>query len=68
MNRAEEEGINLTVVNYVKDIDLTTLETVFRSATEHQIPLIHERHKILKEHASILIEVLYGPSFFSLSG
>lgn len=57
INRALEEGINLMDPNYVKDIDISTLATVFRSATEHQIPLLDERHRILKEQANILIEV-----------
>lgn len=57
VNRALEEGHDLTDPHYVKDIDISTVTKVFRSATSHSIPLLEERHRILRQHASTLIEV-----------
>ncbi|CAM5114763.1 unnamed protein product [Eretmochelys imbricata] len=62
INRALDDGIPITSAAYYATMTLEQVRHVFRSDTDVPMPLIEERHRILKETGTILLEK-FGGSF-----
>ena len=60
INRAIDEGFNITDSNYYSNISETDLKHIFRSSTTINIPLFEERLKALKETGHILNDKFNG--------
>ncbi|XP_035229912.1 queuosine salvage protein-like isoform X2 [Stegodyphus dumicola] len=56
VNRAIEEGYNITSPVYYSNISLDTLQHIFRSDTGTELPLLEERQKVLNETGKCLVE------------
>ena len=57
VDRALEEGYNITDPHFYKDIDTQTFLKIFRSETSTQVPLSQERVKNLQEVGQVLCSV-----------
>lgn len=55
INRAIEEGYDITSPEYYATVSLETLRHIFRSDSGIEIPLLKQRHKILNETGKSLI-------------
>ncbi|XP_075267119.1 queuosine 5'-phosphate N-glycosylase/hydrolase [Opisthocomus hoazin] len=64
VNRALDDGIPITSASYFATMTLDQVRHVFRSDTEVPIPLIEERHRVLNESGTVLLEK-FGGSFLS---
>ncbi|XP_034630429.1 queuosine salvage protein isoform X1 [Trachemys scripta elegans] len=62
INRALDDGIPITSAAYYATMTLEQVRHVFRSDTDVPMPLIEERHRILNETGTILLEK-FGGSF-----
>lgn len=71
LRRATDEGVEITSPHYWHNGDMTadTIRSVFRSATEDEMPLLQERFDILTEAGDVLCKVslslrrvIYEPS------
>jgi len=62
VNRAIEEGYNITSPDYYSTVTLEILQHIFRSDSGIEIPLLKERHKILNETGKCLVQN-FGGSF-----
>ncbi|XP_007905007.2 queuosine salvage protein [Callorhinchus milii] len=60
INRALDEGIPITSASYYSTMTLDQLKHVLRSDTDIPMPLIEERHRVLKEAGHILLEKFDG--------
>ncbi|KAF8776882.1 queuosine salvage protein-like [Argiope bruennichi] len=60
MNRAMQEGYDITSPAYYASISLNELSHIFRSDTGVEVPLLKERHKILQETGKCLVEKFNG--------
>ncbi|CAL1536126.1 unnamed protein product [Lymnaea stagnalis] len=60
MNRALDEGFEVTTPSYYAKVDLKTLNTIFRSDSAYGIPLLDERHEVLNEAGNVLMEKYQG--------
>lgn len=58
------EGIPITSASYFATMTLDQVKNVFRSDTEEPIPLIEERHRVLNESGTVLLEK-FGGSFLT---
>ncbi|KFQ36829.1 UPF0553 protein C9orf64, partial [Mesitornis unicolor] len=58
------EGIPITSASYFATMTLEQVRHVFRSDTEVPIPLIEERHQVLNESGTVLLEK-FGGSFLT---
>ncbi|KFV44452.1 UPF0553 protein C9orf64, partial [Gavia stellata] len=58
------EGIPITSASYFATMTLDQVRHVFRSDTEVPIPLIEERHRVLNESGTVLLEK-FGGSFLT---
>ncbi|XP_074850273.1 queuosine 5'-phosphate N-glycosylase/hydrolase isoform X1 [Carettochelys insculpta] len=62
INRALDDGIPITSAAYYATMTLDQVRHVFRSDTNVPMPLIEERHRILNETGTVLLEK-FGGSF-----
>ncbi|XP_013927587.1 PREDICTED: UPF0553 protein C9orf64 homolog [Thamnophis sirtalis] len=60
INRALDEGTPITSASYFATMTLGQLKHAFRSDTEVPMPLIEERHRVLNEAGTILLEKFGG--------
>lgn len=58
------EGIPLTSASYFATMTLEQVRHVFRSDTDAPMPLIEERHRVLHETGTVLLEK-FGGSFLT---
>ncbi|KFQ67803.1 UPF0553 protein C9orf64, partial [Phaethon lepturus] len=58
------EGIPITSASYFATMTLDQVKHVFRSDTEVPIPLIEDRHRVLNESGTVLLEK-FGGSFLT---
>eukprot|EP00794_Sanderia_malayensis_P006089 gene6089-6792_t len=65
INRALDEGIQLTTPSYYKDITLEQIKHIFRSSSSSELPLLSKRVEHLQEAGKILYEK-YGNSVSNL--
>ncbi|NXL90077.1 QSPP protein, partial [Alectura lathami] len=65
VNRALDDGIPITTASYYATMTLEQVRKVFRSDTEVPMPLLEERHQVLNESGTVLMEK-FGGSFLSL--
>ncbi|XP_006008967.2 queuosine salvage protein isoform X1 [Latimeria chalumnae] len=63
-NRALDEGIPITSASYYATMTLEQLKHVLRSDTNVPMPLLEERHQVLTETGTILLEK-FGGSFLN---
>ncbi|XP_025944284.1 queuosine 5'-phosphate N-glycosylase/hydrolase isoform X1 [Apteryx mantelli] len=64
VNRALDDGIPITSALYYATMTLEQVRHVFRSDTEVPMPLIEERHRVLNESGTVLLEK-FGGSFLT---
>uniref|UniRef100_A0A663F626 Queuosine 5'-phosphate N-glycosylase/hydrolase n=1 Tax=Aquila chrysaetos chrysaetos TaxID=223781 RepID=A0A663F626_AQUCH len=64
VNRALDDGIPITRALYYATMTLDQVKHVFRSDTEVPMPLIEERHRLLNESGTVLLE-RFGGSFLT---
>ncbi|KAF1461624.1 Queuosine salvage protein, partial [Megadyptes antipodes antipodes] len=64
VNRALDDGIPVTSASYFATMTLDQVRHVFRSDTEVPMPLIEERHQVLNESGTVLLEK-FGGSFLT---
>uniref|UniRef100_R4GD64 Queuosine 5'-phosphate N-glycosylase/hydrolase n=2 Tax=Anolis carolinensis TaxID=28377 RepID=R4GD64_ANOCA len=64
INRALDEGLPITSASYYATITLEQVKHVFRSDTDVPMPLLEERHRVLNETGTILLEK-FGGSFLT---
>ncbi|XP_068524098.1 queuosine 5'-phosphate N-glycosylase/hydrolase [Anas acuta] len=64
VNRALDEGIPITSASYYATMTLDQVRHVLRSDTEVPMPLIEERHRVLNESGTVLLEK-FGGSFLT---
>ncbi|KAM8983600.1 queuosine 5'-phosphate N-glycosylase/hydrolase [Ara ararauna] len=64
VNRALDDGIPITSASYFATVTLDQVKHIFRSDTEVPIPLIEERHRVLNESGTVLLEK-FGGSFLT---
>ncbi|XP_053159785.1 queuosine salvage protein isoform X2 [Hemicordylus capensis] len=64
INRALDEGIPITSAAYYATMTLDQVKHAFRSDTEVPMPLIEERHRVLNETGTVLLEK-FGGSFLT---
>ncbi|NXG33885.1 QSPP protein, partial [Dromaius novaehollandiae] len=64
VNRALDDGIPITSASYYATMTLEQVKHVFRSDTEAPMPLIEERHRVLNESGTVLLEK-FGGSFLT---
>ncbi|XP_043939620.1 queuosine salvage protein [Protopterus annectens] len=64
VNKALDEGIPITDASYYASITLEQLKHILRSDTDIHMPLIEERHAVLKETGTILLNK-FGGSFLN---
>lgn len=60
INRAIEEGYDIASPKYYSSVTLETLQHIFRSDDQVEIPLLKERHRILNETGKCLLEKFEG--------
>ncbi|OXB80133.1 UNVERIFIED_CONTAM: hypothetical protein H355_006965 [Colinus virginianus] len=58
------EGIPITSASYYATVTLDQVRQVFRSDTEVPMPLLEERHRVLNESGTVLLEK-FGGSFLT---
>uniref|UniRef100_A0A8D0GCM1 Queuosine 5'-phosphate N-glycosylase/hydrolase n=1 Tax=Sphenodon punctatus TaxID=8508 RepID=A0A8D0GCM1_SPHPU len=64
VNRALDEGIPITSASYYATMTLDQVRHVFRSDTDVPMPLIEDRHRVLNETGTVLLEK-FGGSFLT---
>ncbi|OXB62503.1 hypothetical protein ASZ78_008141 [Callipepla squamata] len=64
VNRALDDGIPITSASYYATVTLDQVRQVFRSDTEVPMPLLEERHRVLNESGTVLLEK-FGGSFLT---
>ncbi|XP_054725030.1 LOW QUALITY PROTEIN: queuosine salvage protein-like [Uloborus diversus] len=60
VNRAIEEGYNITSPVYYSNVSMDALQHIFRSDTGTELPMLAERHKILNESGKTLVDKFEG--------
>uniref|UniRef100_A0A0B7A0U7 Queuosine 5'-phosphate N-glycosylase/hydrolase n=2 Tax=Arion vulgaris TaxID=1028688 RepID=A0A0B7A0U7_9EUPU len=60
MNRALDEGFQLTDPTFYATVELDTLKKIFRSDSQFDIPLLDEREQVLHEAGKVLLERFQG--------
>ncbi|XP_062984642.1 queuosine 5'-phosphate N-glycosylase/hydrolase [Elgaria multicarinata webbii] len=64
VNRALDEGIPITSASHYATMTLEQVKHAFRSDTDVPMPLIEERHRVLNETGTVLLEK-FGGSFLT---
>ncbi|KAL8203340.1 UNVERIFIED_CONTAM: hypothetical protein K2H54_049142 [Gekko kuhli] len=64
VNRALDEGIPITSASYYATMTLEQVRHAFRSDTDVPMPLLEERHHVLNETGTVLLEK-FGGSFLT---
>ncbi|XP_054843435.1 queuosine salvage protein isoform X2 [Eublepharis macularius] len=64
VNRALDEGIPITSASYYATMTLEQVRHVFCSDTDVPMPLLEERHRVLNETGTVLLEK-FGGSFLT---
>ncbi|XP_051689719.1 queuosine 5'-phosphate N-glycosylase/hydrolase isoform X2 [Oryctolagus cuniculus] len=64
VHRALDQGIPITSASYYATVTLDEVRHIFRSDTEVSMPMMEERHRILNETGTILLEK-FGGSFLN---
>ncbi|XP_004639453.1 queuosine salvage protein [Octodon degus] len=64
VNRALDEGIPITSASYYATVTLDQVRHVFRSDTDVPMPLMEDRHRVLNEAGTILLQK-FGGSFLN---
>ncbi|XP_060618117.2 queuosine 5'-phosphate N-glycosylase/hydrolase [Anolis sagrei] len=64
INRALDDGLPITSASYYATITLEQVKHIFRSDTDVPMPLLEERHRVLNETGTVLLEK-FGGSFLT---
>jgi len=60
INRALHEGIPILSAEYMANITLSQLQSIFRSATSEEVPLLSQRLEVIREAGQVLLSKFEG--------